>query len=128
MTASAPSGSAPTHKADWHKARWLLGIPLILIALLVVQKWPHSKTFQTDVESAYRTGQFDTASKHIDEWISQRPNSAEAWLWRSRVDIATSQPDKASNALQKAESLGSKPDEVQIIRSIAGAFAASPES
>jgi len=122
MTAFVPSGSAPTHKADWRKARWLLGIPLILIVLFM-QKWPHSKTFQTDVESAYRTSQFDSASKHIDEWISQSPNSAEAWLWRSRVDIATSQPDKASNALQKAESLGANSNEVQIVRSIAGAFA-----
>ena len=123
MKPSETSESALSTKAGWGIARWFLWIPLILIGLFGAQNWRHASKFQKQVETDYRSGQFDSASKYIDEWISQTPKSAEAWLWRSRVDIATSQPEKASNALQKAESLGAKPDEVQIIRSIAGAFA-----
>ncbi len=103
--------------------KWYLGIFGFAIALFALRLWREPSNDQFQVESAYRSGQFQIASNHADVWVKRHPKWPDAWLWRARLDLALNQPAKASEALQKAESLGAKPAEAQVVRSIAGAFA-----
>lgn len=108
------------------KLNAILIIVVIVAVLIFIAKFINRSRrdfYLNQVQFEYKHGNIPKAAAITDEWLSRQPNAAQAWLWKARLGLATENIAVASDALIKAESLGTSDNESLQVRMIAAAFA-----
>lgn len=104
-----------------HFRPWaVLGV--LVLVTLSISLWAWSRSQETEglqVAKLYRAGQDDEAWRLVERWIARRPSSAEAWIWRTRLALATRRPAEASEGLRKAEEFRGDQPRIDLLRAIA---------
>ena len=106
----------------FRRLRLAMLLGAISLSALAIGLWvwnDHRDSEALEVERLSRSGQTDEARRLVQRWITRRPSSAEAWIWKTRLALETRRPAEAAQGLRKAEEFRADPRKIDLLRAIA---------